>query len=245
MASLVRSLSILPLPIFARRRQIAAMHLYFSPMACSLVVRIVAIETGAALDYKQVELFARTFTDDGSPYLAAAPLGQVPVLVLGNGEQLTEVSAIVQLFADRSPQSMLLAEVGSEARYRTLAWLGFSACELHKRSLWLLANPRAPAAAKAYARTLASEAFDHLEAHLRGREYVATDAFSVADAHLAWVLVVAPLLGAELGERPALRAYAARTAERPSVEQALAIEMPLLRPSLKRQVAFMQAPSGA
>jgi glutathione S-transferase len=221
------------------------MELYFSPMACSLVVRIVAIETGAVLEYKQVELFARTFTEDGSPYLAAAPLGQVPVLTLGNGEQLTEVSAMVQLFADRSPESRLLAEVGSEARYRTLSWLGFSACELHKRSLWVLANPRAPAAAKSYARVLAGEAFDHLELHLGGREHVATETFSVADAHLGWALAVAPFLGAELGERPALRAYAARVAERPSVKQALAIEMPLLRPSLKRQVAFMQAPSGS
>lgn len=219
------------------------MDLYFSPMACSLVVRIVALESGATLAYKQVELFARTLTEDGTSYLTAAPFGQVPVLRLDSGEQLTEVSAIVQRLADEAPDGKLLAEVGSEARYRTLAWLGFAACELHKRSLWLLANPRAPAEAKGFARGLAAEAFDHLEASLAGREFIATDTFTIADAHLAWGLAVAPLLGAELGERPALRAYAARMAERPSVKQAFAVEMPLLRPSLKRQAAFMQPPT--
>ena len=219
------------------------MELYFSPIACSLVVRVVALETGAALVYKQVELFARTFTEDGSPYLATAPFGQVPVLRLDGGEQISEVSAIVQRLADAAPESGLLAAIGTDDRYRTLAWLGFAACELHKRSLWLLANPRAPAEAKSYARTLASEAFDLLEARLDGRDFIATDSFTVADAHLGWGLAVAPLLGADLGDRPALRAYAARMAARPSLKQAFEIEMPLLRPALKRQAAFRQPPA--
>lgn len=208
-------------------------------MACSFVVRVVALETGAALSYTQVELFARTFTEGGEPYLAAAPFGQVPVLRLDSGEKLSEVGAIVQLLADARPECGLLAEVGSEARYRTLAWLGFSACELHKRSLWLLANPRAPAAAKAYARALADEAFDHLEVHLRGRAYIATERFTLADAHLGWALRVAPLLGADLGERPALQAYAERISERASLQEAIAIEAPLLRPALKRQASLL------
>ncbi|MBL8741241.1 MAG: glutathione S-transferase N-terminal domain-containing protein [Myxococcales bacterium] len=216
------------------------MKLYFSPLACSMVVRVVALEMGVSLVYEQVELFAQTLTADGTPYRASAPFGQVPLLVLEDGSRLTEVAAILALLADTRGAEQLLAPVGSLDRYRTLAWLGFSATEIHKRSLWPLANPRAPREAKEFGRRLAGEAFDHLETQLVGRRFIATPGFSLADAHLGWALAVAPLLGADLGDRPALRAYAARLAERPSFEAAFAAEMPLLRPAMKRQAAHLR-----
>jgi glutathione S-transferase len=213
------------------------MELYFAPLACSLVPRIVAFELGTTIVYRQVEVFAKTLTDDGAPYSTRAPLELVPLLVLDDGESLGEVTAIVQYLAEAAPDSHLLPPIGTRDRYRTLSWLSYSVAELHKRSLWVIANRRTPREARKHARVLAIESFDHLERELAGREYVATGRFTVADAHLAWVLGLAPLLGLELGDRPALRAYADRLASRPSVREAFALELALLPAAMERQAA--------
>jgi glutathione S-transferase len=216
------------------------MELFFAPLACSLVPRIIALEVEAPITFRQVELFAKVFTDTGEAYRETAPLAQVPVLRLDDGELLTEVQSIVQYLADARPEAGLVPAVGTRERYRTLAWLAFGATELHKRILWVLANRDTPREAKLHAKQLAGPALDHLDAHLAGREYVATDRFTIADAHLAWVLAVAPLLRIEMGDRPALRAYAQRVAERRSVREALAIEMALLPDAMQRQAAAPQ-----
>jgi len=221
--------------------RVARMELYFAPLACSMVARVVATEAGVPLEYKQVELFARTLTDDGSPYQRLTPQGLVPLLVLDDGERLGEVTAIAQLLADLAPERGLLPAPGAASRYRVLSWLAWSASELHKRVLWPLANPRAPREAKDFARALSESTFDHLERSLGGREHIATSRFSLADAHLGWALAVAPLLRLELGERPALRDYAARMAARDSFAAALALELPLLGPALARQRATLAA----
>jgi glutathione S-transferase len=231
------------------------MTLYFSPLACSLAVRIVALEADVSLNYRQVEVFAKTITSDGSKYEAIAPLELVPVLELDDErlterlaerltERLTEVSAIVQYLADLKPGgARLLPPVSTIERYRTLSWLSFVASELHKRIFWVLGNRDTPKEAKRYARSkLAPPAFDFLEKHLAGREYLATDQFTVADAYLAWIVSLAPFIGLELGERPALCHYAEQISRRPSVSQALAIEVPLLGDAMDRQRAFLGPP---
>jgi glutathione S-transferase len=244
-------MSISPLTDLARRRYAQPMmtlrsevdrggvivELYFAPLACSLVPRIVALETGAAITFRQVELFAKVFTDTGEAYCESAPLAQVPVLRLDDGELLTEVQSIVQYLADACPASGLMPALGTRERYRTLAWLAFGATELHKAILWVLANRHTPREAKLHAKQLAGPAFDHLDAHLAGREYIASDRFTVADAYFAWVFAVAPLLRIEIGDRLALRAYAQRLAARRSVREALELELSLLPDAMQRQAA--------
>lgn len=210
------------------------MKLYFAPLACSTVVRIVASETETPLEYRQVDVWAKTLTEGGT-YRDVTPIHLVPLLELDDGARLGEVQAIVQLLADRAPEAGLLAPVGTLERYRILSWLSHSAAELHKRILWPLSNREVPKEAKQHARALGPAALDHLAAHLGDRTWVAADRFTLADAHLGWVLAVAPLLGVELGERPALRAYLERVLSRPSLRDALAIERALLPAALARQ----------
>jgi len=205
------------------------MELYFAPLACSMVARIVAEEAEVPLTYREVELYVKRFTASGADYLAEVPRGQVPVLVMDDGERLVEVSAIVQCLAASRPA--LVGETPRE-RYRVLEGLSTAATEVHKRILSIVGSRDAPAEAKAHARASAPSVFRDVARAIGSKPFYAGDRFTVADAYLAWATVIARVFGLELGE---LEPYAARTATVPSVARALAIEMPLGRASWKRQ----------
>ena len=75
----------------------------------------------------------------------------------------------------------------------------------------------------------ASAPLAHVAAHLETREHLLGDHFTVADAYLFWALFVAPHGGLPLDAYPALAKYVARLQKRPSIQAALAIEVPLYR----------------
>lgn len=119
-------------------------------------------------------------------FLALNPNGQVPVLIEGDFV-LWESNAILIYLAERSGQ---LLPSAIEARAHALQWLGWQAAELNPP--WgyavnalirktpgyddpaLVADSMAKWGAK----------MDILEAHLAGRDFVAGDAFTIADIAL-------------------------------------------------------------
>jgi glutathione S-transferase len=126
------------------------MKLYFSPGACSLSPHIVLRETGAKFELEQVDNRAKK-TKSGGDFWEVNPKGQVPVLLLDNGEKLTEGPVIVQYIADKNPASGLLPAAGSMERYRVQEWLNFITSELHK-SFGPIFRPTTPDALKRSAR---------------------------------------------------------------------------------------------
>lgn len=227
------------------------MDLYYSPLSCSLAARIVAAEAELPLAFRQVELLSKRFTDGGvdgggDSYLAVAPLGLVPALRLPDGSLLTEIAAVLQYLADQRPALGLVPAFGAPDRYRVIEWLSYVAAEVHKKILWPLYNPGPPAEAKAFARSLAPAAFDHLERHLQHRAYLVGERFTIADAYLIWALQLARIAeldprGGRPATRPALSAYVDRLRERPSVKAAFELETPEARAAMQRQ-AVAHAP---
>ena len=69
------------------------MKLYFNPSVCSLAPHIALREAGLNFDLVKVDIRAHTVAD-GSDYYKINPKGYVPVLMLDNGELLTEGSVI-------------------------------------------------------------------------------------------------------------------------------------------------------
>ena len=205
------------------------MELYFSPLACSMAARIVAYEAEVPLTYREVELYVKRFTESGADYLAEIPRGQVPVLVMDDGDRLVEVSAIVQYLAEKRPE--LLGGTTRE-RWRVLEGLSFAATEVHKRILFVLGSREVPPEARAHARASAPRVLRDVARAIGSKPFYAGDRFTVADAYLAWATVIARVFGLELGD---LEAYAARVAAVPSVARAIATEMPLGERSWKRQ----------
>ncbi|EJN12135.1 glutathione S-transferase [Bradyrhizobium sp. YR681] len=202
------------------------LQLYFSPMACSLASRIALMEAGLDARYHLVHLRTKAIADDDSDFRGVSPMGAVPVLVLENGERLTESAAVLQYIADAKPEAGLAPRFGDPDRYRLQEWLSFIGNEIHKAFLfptfWYqddgsLAKPRAR-----IAQTLAVPS-----AHLADREFLVGNSFTVADAHLAWALLLLRPAGVDIAQWPPLSAYLERMQARPKVREAIAIELAL------------------
>jgi glutathione S-transferase len=212
------------------------MELYYAPLACSLAARIVAKEADVPLALRQVEIYAKTFTDGGDSYLDVAPQGRVPVLQLDDGALLTEVTAVVQYLADVKPDAGLAPRWGTPDRYRLAEWLSFVATELHKKIVFVLFSRVTPDAAKSHARAEATLVFDHLARHLAARDYLVGDRFTAADAYLVWALQLARIGGLDYAAgRSALAAYGKRMRARPAVAELFEEETPLAIAAQTRQ----------
>jgi glutathione S-transferase len=202
------------------------LQLYFFPMACSLSSRIALMEAGLEARYHLAHIWTKQVVDDGSDFRAVSPKGAVPVLVLANGERLTESAAVLQCIADLKPEAGLAPRFGDPERYRLQEWLSFIGAEIHKAWLfpafWYkddgsLAKPRAR-----IVQTLAVPS-----AHLEGREFLVGNRFTVADAHLTWALLLLRPASVDIAQWPSLVAYLERMQTRPAVRDAIATEMAL------------------
>src|SRR6195952_4211342 len=101
------------------------MKLYYSPGACSLSPHIALHEAGLAHDLVKVDLRAKK-TENGDDFTKINPKGQVPALLLDNGELLTEGPVIVQAIADQAAGKNLAPPRDSTERYRLQEWLNFT-----------------------------------------------------------------------------------------------------------------------
>lgn len=199
------------------------MKLYYIPGACSLAPHIVLQEIGATFTTERVDGKTHT-TETGADYYQVHSKGYVPALTLDGGETLTEGPAIVQYLADNSGRNDLSPALGSVERARLQAHLNFVGTELHK-AFSPLFKPDSTEDEKNAARKKVNLRLDDVEAELSdGRPFFLGDAFSVADPYLFTVANWANFTGLGLGERPNLKAYVARMAERPSVKAAMKAE---------------------
>jgi glutathione S-transferase len=198
------------------------MKLYFAPGACSLSPHIIMREAGLNFDLEQVNNQEKK-TKSGEDFWKVNPKGQVPVLVLDNGEKLTEGPIVVQYLADQKPGSGLLPKAGTMERYRVQEWLNFITSELHK-SFGPIFRPTTPEEFKTISKENLGKRFDYLDQHVAGRKYLTGDQFTVADAYLFTVLRWTARIGIDLAKWPNLKAYFDGIAARPKVQEALKAE---------------------
>lgn len=198
------------------------MKLYYSPGACSLSPHIALHEAGLAHDLVKVDLRAKTLAD-GSDFTKVNPKGQVPALVLDNGEVLTEGPAVVQWIADQVPGKGLAPANGTPERYRLQEWLNFISTDLHK-SFGPLFNPAMPEEAKAIFRNMIMAKLKLVDQALAGKDYLMGKGFTVADGYLFTLLTWAEMMKFDLSGLSNVTAFKARVAARPAVQAALRAE---------------------
>jgi glutathione S-transferase len=196
------------------------MKLYFFPGACSLSPHIVMREAGIAGDLEQVDLKTKK-TKSGADFIAVNPKGQVPTLVLDNGQTLTEGPAIVQYLADQKPQSGLAPQAGTFDRYRLQEWLSFITSELHK-PLGALFSPTTPDDYKPIAKEAIGNRFAYVDRHLAsGGPFLMGAHFTVADAYLFVMTLWTKFLKLDIDQHARLKAYAEQVGARPKVHETL------------------------
>jgi glutathione S-transferase len=198
------------------------LKLYYSPGACSLSPHIALREAGLPFELEHVDLKTKK-TKTGEDYLKINPNGYVPALKLNDGYLLTEGPAIVQWIADQKPGSHLAPANGTPERYKLQEWLTFIGTEVHK-SYSPLFNAATPDATKETVRTTLTKRYAFVDEKLQGKDYLTGSQFTVADAYLFTVTNWANFVQFDLRDYPNLKAFQARVAARPKVQEALKAE---------------------
>ena len=198
------------------------MKLYYKAGACSLAPHIILRESGRDFTMESVDLM-QIKLENGDDYLAIAPKGQIPALLLDDNTLVTEAVVIMQYLADAVPDRQLLAPVGSINRYKTLEWLNFIATELHK-GFTPLFRPDTPEDFKPVVRGLLEKKLQYVNTSLEGNEWISGQRFTIADAYLYNVLRWAHAVKLQMAGLQNIEAYMARVAARPAVVAALAAE---------------------
>ena len=191
------------------------MKLYYSPGACSMACRIALHEAGIAAEFERVDLKAKV-TEHGYDFRAINPKGYVPMLVLDDGNAVTEIDAVLDYLADREPK---LGLGGGLGRTRLIEMLSYLSTELHVafKPLWHDASE----ADKDKAREAVAARLDFLESRMADN-YLFGPNFTVADAYLFVMLRWARMFGVPLSSP--MQAFFDRVLERSTVRQALAEE---------------------
>lgn len=185
------------------------MKLYYSPLACSLADHIALLEAGVPFEREAVDLKTKR-TASGADFVAITRKGYVPVLVLDDGEILTENIAVLDWIASQYPALRVDGPLG---RTRTLEALTYISTEIHRafKPMWHQSTEDE----RAKASHSITKLLDLFAAHLAG-DYLFGDTPGVADFYLfvmfLWarrfrVSVPKPLetLRIRLATRPAVR----------------------------------------
>ena len=198
------------------------MKLYYAPGACSLAVNIALHEAGIGFDLERVDNKTK-MTKSGENFLDVNPKAVVPVLILDSGETLTEVVALLQYVSDQKPEAGLMPKSGSMDYYRALEWLSFVGTELHKQFTPLFKDGT-PGDYRVIAKENVMKAFEHVDEHLAGRQWLAGDRYSVADIYLFVVSNWGRFQEIDVAQWPNLNDLRTRIRARPMVQEAMKAE---------------------
>lgn len=150
-------------------------------------------------------------------FLAMNPNGKVPVLALPDGRYLSESNAILSYLADGSE----LAGTGRYERANVLRWMNF---EQYSHEPFIatsrfivkyLGNPPEKKASLEAKRSGGYRALDVMNQELSDHEFVANDAYSIADIALYAYTHVAHEGGFDLGSYSAIKDWLARVEAQP------------------------------
>ena len=194
------------------------MKLYYLKGACSLATYISLIESGRKFEAFSLDRSTRQ-TSDGKDFSTISPKGYVPVLVLDDGQTLTENVAVLSYVATLDPAAKLAPPVGTLGYFRVVEALAFVNSELHK-TVSALFRPDTPDAWKAIAIENAKKRLENVDKILEKSPFLTGNDFTAADAYLYVVLSWMPRLGIDLGPFPKVQDFFNRVDARPSVKAA-------------------------
>lgn len=200
------------------------MKIYFAPN--TRAVRIVWLFEELGLPY-EIERFKLGDASMRAPeYLKVHPMGRVPALKDGD-TILFESGAIVQYVLAKYGNGRLVPDVSSKEFPAYLQWLHYAEGMIMPPvnsivvETILLPPERRNQANADRALKLLTRMLSAVDEGLAGREYLA-GAFSGADIMTGHACTVASRLGADLSDKPNVKAYVERLNARPALQKAWA-----------------------
>ena len=197
--------------------------LYYAPGVCSLAPHIVIHELG--LEYKAVKVNLRTKqTEHGEDFDSIATKSSVPLLMLENGESLTETAAMLQYLADLKPSAKLAPDASTFERVRLQEWLNYIATELHKTHWPLFFKDQAGQQAYNVYLEKLKKSYSYIQSKLDNQSFLMGDHFTIADAYCFTVINWHKTLKLDLSPWPGLADYQQRVQQREKVQSAMKAE---------------------
>ena len=198
------------------------MKIFHAPNTRS--VRIVWLFEELGLPY-ELELFRLGDRSMREPsYLKVHPMGRVPALQ-DDDVIINESGAIIQYVLAKHGANRLARDSSSPDFARYLQWLHYAEGMLMPQvnvivveTQFLPEEKRNPTNVNRATRLL-SKMLTHVEQALEGREYLAGD-FSAADIMTGHACIVSTRLGADVSDKPNVRAYTERLMARPALQVA-------------------------
>ena len=185
-------------------------------------VRIFAAEKGIALDLREVSIIKR---EQKSPeYMAINPRGQTPSLQLDDGTVITESVAICRYLEAQQPDPPLfgttpleIAQIEMWSRRVEMILMAPVGAVWVNTHVFTAALPGRNAAWGEANRPRVEAAFRYFDQSLTDREFVATNAFTMADILLLTTMDFAAFVGCGApADCAALAAWHQRVSARPS-----------------------------
>ena len=205
------------------------MKLYNSLGPNPRLVRMFLLEKGIELPLEELDIMAGENRQES--YLSKNPYGEVPSLELDDGQVISETVTICEYLEELNPEPALVG-ASPAARANTRMWL--RRVELHVtapltdafrsgagQAMFKDRRHLVPHAAEDWAQ-IAQEGMAVLDAQLTGREFIAGDAFTLADVFAYCLLDFGGGVGQPIGADNAnLLAWFERIGSRPSAEASL------------------------
>lgn len=190
-----------------------------------LKIRVALAEAGVDYRYSVVDLAKGE--QHAPEYLAVNPHGKVPAFK-DDDFALAESDAILWYVAEKFPKAGLLP-ADAHGRARTLQWCAFASTALYTASydIHLHTGYGDPANHSAWVAERGRKALERalavLDQRLAGRQFVATDAFTIADIAVAAVIHMLRTREQIMPQaRPNVMAHYERVSARPSWATAIA-----------------------
>ncbi len=167
-------------------------RLYWSKTSGAFPAAVLLDAAGVA--YEGVKLSLEAKEQHAAYYLKLNPRGQVPTLVLPDGQIMTESAALCIYLGDRHPESGLLPGIDDPARAAVLRWLVFAATQLYEDDLRIYYPDRytnvaaGVPAVKASALAAFERHLDYLEAALGAGPFLLGQRLSILDVYLAMLV---------------------------------------------------------
>jgi len=203
-------------------------RLFHIPAAASQATMTALEMTGARYEVTLVPMHKGGLADPA--FRALNPAGQVPTLQLGD-EVLVETTAILFTLARLYPAAGILPPGDALGDARAIARLAFCASSLHPLLTRIVApsricdvSPDAEARTRELGLMALAQRLGVVEGWLDAGDWVLGNAFTAADAYVAWFTARAPLAGVDLDAYPRVADHLARVRTEPVVKRVLARE---------------------
>jgi glutathione S-transferase len=196
--------------------------LYERPGAGNTVVEAVLAEAGQTCELIRVPRNDDTTIPEW--FYAVNPRGEVPALVLPNGQLMTESAAIIIYLADIFPEAGLAPTVTDPTRARYLQWIHYFATNAYSAALRsgypqnFSDDPQSRTSIEARANADLERINANFSAALGDDPYILGETFSAADIYAAMLSTWVPDVHANFARHANIKRLYERVAHRPKIK---------------------------